>query len=160
MSDLPDKSGVEWQYLAGVLDSSNHDEDLTDIEQSELQKSKKPKSHLEAQILNLVSPNVDLSNISEITVGKVHLHGHFTQSTGRYLQRGLHITEAIFSDNSGSVRIVWWNQPYKASSLIRGVDYELRGSFGLSHQRFQISNAKVRPLSEGCEPFSNKESKK
>ena len=44
-----------------------------------------------------------VANISEIIPGKVTLKGQIKQATGRYVRRGLHITEAILSDDTGSV---------------------------------------------------------
>lgn len=157
MNDLPQDDRENWDYLSGILDNSSNDDDLLEVSTSS---SSHPKSAVEAQIKNLVSPNVELSNISSLRPGKVHLHGQFRQATGRYVRQGMHVTEAVFSDSTGSVRVVWFNQPYKAASLKRETDYELRGTFSLSRGRFQISNAKVRPLAEGCRPFDSKDNKK
>ena len=160
MSNSPKNSDDDWTYLSGVLDSSNNDDDLVEAPTPETTASSQPQTPLEAQIHNLVAPNPELTNIVGLRPGKVHLHGQFRQASGRYVRQGMHVTEAIFTDSSGSVRVVWFNQPYKAASLRRETDYELRGTYSLNRGRFQISNAKVRPLAEGCKPFDNKESKK
>lgn len=159
MTDMPLNQDSEWDYLSGVLDSSNNDEDLidTDIPTSH---AEKPKSIVEAQIKNLVSPNPELTTVSGLRPGKAHLHGQFRQASGRYVRQGMHVTEAIFSDGTGSVRVVWFNQPYRATYLRQGIDYELRGTFTLSRGRFQINSANVRPLAEGCKPFDKKDVKK
>jgi len=41
----------------------------------------------------------------------------------------LTITEAILSDDTGTVRAVWFNQPYLAQTLIKGVNYRFRGNY-------------------------------
>jgi RecG-like helicase len=156
MSDEPIDSDVEWEYLSNVIQGSNNDDDLIDDEEVK-DTPKAPKTHLEAQIQNLASPNVSLSKISNLRPGKVHLHGQFSQVMGRYLRAGLHLTEAIFSDSTGSVRVVWFNQPYKAAAIKHGAEYELRGNYNLYRGRFQISNSKIRPLSQGCKPFERGE---
>lgn len=153
MSNTSNRDDEDWNYLANVLDVSNNDEDLIDRPDDKLQEHAEPQTQLEAQIKNLVSPNAELSSISGLRPGKVHLHGQFSQATGRYVRRGMHVTEAVFTDNTGSVRVVWFNQPYKAASLRKSVDYELRGSFALNRGRFQVNNANIRLLSEGCAPF-------
>ena len=157
MNDIPQDDEENWDYLSGILDTSSNDDDLLDTSSSPVSR---PPSAVGAQIKNLVSPNVELSNISGLRPGKVHLHGQFRQASGRYVRQGMHVTEAVFSDSTGSVRVVWFNQPYKAASLRRETEYELRGTYSLSRNRFQISNAKVRLLAEGCKPFDSKDNKK
>jgi hypothetical protein len=159
MTNTPLNQDSEWDYLSDVLDSSNDDEDLIESDVP-APHAKKPKSIIEAQIKNLVSPNPELSTVSGLRPGKAHLHGQFRQASGRYVKQGMHVTEAIFSDSTGSVRVVWFNQPYRATYLRQGVDYELRGTFALSRGRFQINSANVRPLEEGCRPFDKKDPKK
>jgi ATP-dependent DNA helicase RecG len=41
----------------------------------------------------------------------------------------LTITEAILIDETGTVRAVWFNQPYLAQTLIKGVTYRFRGNY-------------------------------
>lgn len=156
MNDMPKDSDTEWDYLSGVLQSSNNDDDLMG-DNAIHQDSDTPKTQIESQIQNLVSPNVELTSISGLRPGKVHIHGQFSQASGRYVRRGMHVTDAILTDSTGSVRVVWFNQPYKASAIKRGIDYELRGNFNLSRGRFQISNAKIRLLADGCRPFERGE---
>lgn len=62
------------------------------------------------------------------------------QATGRYARRGLHITEAVASDESGSIRLIWFNQPYRAGAIKPGEVYFVSGSFELSRGRLAIMN--------------------
>lgn len=62
------------------------------------------------------------------------------QATGRYVRRGMHITEAVASDESGSIRLVWFNQPYRAGVIKAGEAYYVSGNFELSRGRLAIMN--------------------
>lgn len=79
-------------------------------------------------------------SIRELRPGPVTVRAVLKQSSGRYVRRGMHITEAVFSDETDSVRTVWFNQPYRASALKPGHEYYISGVYELSHQRFQILN--------------------
>ena len=133
---------------------------MVDEEAQNDNKTAKPKSNIEAQIQNLTATDVSLTNISGLRPGKIHIHGQFNQVSAKYIRTGLHITEAIITDSTGSARVVWFNQPYKARYIKRDLTYELRGTFDLYRQRFQISNAQIRLLSEGCAPFTRQGAKK
>lgn len=92
----------------------------------------------------------DYSNvqvISQIKPGAVTIKAEVKQVTGRYVRRGLHITEAIASDKSGSVRLVWFNQPYRAAGLKSRVEYFISGQFELSHQKLAIMNPSAEMVS-------------
>jgi ATP-dependent DNA helicase RecG len=60
----------------------------------------------------------------------------------------MHITEAVASDESGSVRLVWFNQPYRATQTKPGSDYYITGVFGLSHQRLVITSPAMELVSD------------
>src|SRR5437868_6334598 len=73
--------------------------------------------------------------IGRIRPGIVTIKAVIKQASGRYVRRGLHITEAIASDASGSVRLVWFNQPYRASAFKKEAEYYLSGEFALRSGR-------------------------
>lgn len=75
--------------------------------------------------------------------GPVTVEGVIKQASGRYVRRGLHVTEAVISDEHGSVRLVWFNQPYRAAALKPGRKYFVSGQYELSRQRFVIMNPSV-----------------
>lgn len=78
--------------------------------------------------------------INKLKPGDVTIEANISQITGRYVRRGLHITEAIASDKSGSVRLVWFNQPYRAGAIKRDQSYYIAGEYGLRRSRFSILN--------------------
>jgi ATP-dependent DNA helicase RecG len=85
----------------------------------------------------------DYSNIvpiNQLKPGVVTIEANITQIKGRYVRRGLHITEAIATDEEGSVRLVWFNQPYRAAAVKHGQPYFIAGEYGLRRGRFSILN--------------------
>lgn len=86
--------------------------------------------------------------INRIRPGQVTIKAIIKDVSGRYVRRGMHITEAAASDESGSVHIIWFNQPYRATSLKRDQPYYISGKFELSHQRLSISNPSVELVSD------------
>lgn len=86
--------------------------------------------------------------IKQLRPGVVTIRGTIKQATGRYVRRGMHITEAVAADATGSVRLVWFNQPYRAASLKHGQDYFISGTFELSHQHFAIMSPSIELVNE------------
>lgn len=93
----------------------------------------------------------DYSNISPVAKmqpGVVTIQAKISQVTGRYVRRGMHITEAMASDDSGSVRLVWFNQPYRAGAIKAGHDYFISGDYALRRSRFGILNPSAELASD------------
>ncbi len=86
--------------------------------------------------------------IGQLKPGAVIIQATIKQATGRYVRRGMHITEAVASDDTSSVRLIWFNQPYRAAALKKDQQYFISGEFGLSHQRFQIMSPSVELVSD------------
>ncbi len=86
--------------------------------------------------------------IGDLRPDAVTIEAVIKQAKGRYVRRGMHITEAIASDSTGSVRLIWFNQPYRAAALKAGQKYFISGQFELSHQRFSIINPSVERVSD------------
>ncbi|QQS19656.1 ATP-dependent DNA helicase RecG [Candidatus Saccharibacteria bacterium] len=90
----------------------------------------------------------EVSSIRNLQPGAVTVKATLKQAGGRYVRRGMHVTEAIFSDETGSVRTVWFNQPYRAAALKAGQEYYVSGQYELSYQRFQIMNPSAELVKE------------
>jgi ATP-dependent DNA helicase RecG len=88
-----------------------------------------------------------ITSIKHIKPGPVTIQAVIKQAKGRYVRRGMHITEAVASDDTDSVRIVWFNQPYRAQGLKPGEQYYISGQFQLSRQRFSIMNPSAELVS-------------
>ena len=89
-----------------------------------------------------------ITKISDLRPGVVTLEAKISQTIGRYVRRGLHITEALATDDTGSVRLIWFNQPYRAGALKSGQLYFVSGEYQLSRQRFSILNPSVELVSD------------
>jgi ATP-dependent DNA helicase RecG len=90
----------------------------------------------------------DIMPVAQIKPGSVTIKAKIKQARGRYVRRGMHITEAIASDASGSTRLIWFNQPYRAPALKKAADYFISGSYELSYQKFSIMNPSVELVSD------------
>ncbi len=93
----------------------------------------------------------DYSNIlpiAQMAPGVVTLQVKISNAIGRYVRRGMHITEALASDATGSVRLIWFNQPYRAGGLKAGQEYFVSGEYALSRGRFSIMNPSAELVSD------------
>jgi ATP-dependent DNA helicase RecG len=90
----------------------------------------------------------EIQTISKIKPGVVTVEVEVKQSTGRYVRRGMHITEAVASDATGSVRLLWFNQPYRANAIKPGQKYFVTGKLELKAQRFSITNPSMEQASD------------
>ncbi len=86
--------------------------------------------------------------VSQIRPGPVSLQVKIGAIKSRYSRKGLHMTEALASDESGSVKLVWFNQPYRAQSIKPDEEYFVSGEFASSYKYFAITNP-------ACELVSN-----
>jgi ATP-dependent DNA helicase RecG len=90
----------------------------------------------------------EVTATSALKPGAVTIEATIKQVAGRYVRRGLHITEAVASDQHGSVRLIWFNQPYRAAALKPDKKYYVSGIYELSRQRFAIMNPSVELVSD------------
>jgi ATP-dependent DNA helicase RecG len=88
-----------------------------------------------------------VTSIARLRPGMTTIKAGITSVSSRYARRGMHITEAIASDDNGSTRLVWFNQPYRAASIKRGAEYFISGNYELSYQRFSMINPSVELVS-------------
>ncbi len=89
-----------------------------------------------------------IQDIVAIKPGPVTVKATIKQVTGRLVRRGMHITEAVASDKTSSVRLVWFNQPYRPHSMKSGQEYFISGNFELSHQKMAIMNPGTEQANE------------
>lgn len=90
----------------------------------------------------------EVTAVSKLRPGQVTLQAKIDHITGRYVRRGMHITEAIASDDSGSVRLVWFNQPYRAGAIKKDQQYFITGEYDLRRGRFSIVSPSVELVSD------------
>ena len=100
---------------------------------------------------HLPSRYEDYSNvvsIADMKPGPVTIKVVIKQAKGRYVRRGLHITEAVASDSTSSVKLIWFNQPYRASAIKAQTEYFVSGIFELSNRSFSIMNPSMELVSD------------
>lgn len=106
---------------------------------------------VEDLLLNIPRRYDDYSNIQSIVSlrpGPVTIQVSLSHITGRYVRRGLHITEATAGDETGSVRLVWFNQPFRVRQLKSSEQYFVSGEFGLRRGRFSIASPVIERVSD------------
>ncbi len=84
-----------------------------------------------------------VTDIAKLRPGPVTIAAVVKQAKGHYVRRGMHITEAVVSDKTGSTRITWFNQPYREKSLKPGAEYFISGQYGLNYRRMSITNPSI-----------------
>jgi ATP-dependent DNA helicase RecG len=92
----------------------------------------------------------DYSNITsfaDLVPGMVTIRAVIEQAKGRYVRRGMHITEAIARSGEDSIRLVWFNQPYRAAAIKTGEEYFISGNYELRNNRFAISSPSTELVS-------------
>lgn len=90
----------------------------------------------------------EIVDIRDTKPGPVTIRAVVKQVSGRYVRRGMHLTEAAVSDDTGSMRLIWFNQPYRANGLKTGVEYYFSGLYELSHQRMQMTSPSAELVSD------------
>lgn len=90
----------------------------------------------------------EVSSVAALEPGTVSVRGAITGATTRKVRRGLSVTEATLSDTSGKVALIWFNQPYRATQLVKGKEWLVSGEFGLQGKRYQIVNPSVEDAHE------------
>jgi ATP-dependent DNA helicase RecG len=85
--------------------------------------------------------------IHQLRPGVQTIQAEIKQVAGRYVRGGLHITEAVASDNTGSVKLVWFNQPYRATSMKVHEPYFISGNFELKRGRLSFMSPTLELVS-------------
>lgn len=89
-----------------------------------------------------------ITPIASLRPGMVTIQAVIKQAKGRYVRRGMHITEAVASDDSGSIRLVWFNQPYRAGGLKNDKEYFITGKLEFRAGRFAIISPGIELVSD------------
>jgi len=86
--------------------------------------------------------------ISDIKPGKATIRAHCETITTRPVRRGLRITTATLTDDSGKLQAVWFNQPYRETQLKSGEDFYFSGEFEFNYNRYQLTNPSAEQVSD------------
>lgn len=105
-----------------------------------------------AELINYYPRRYDdyskISPIGGLKPGPVSFKAVVKNVKGRRGQKGLYITEAIASDPSGSVRLIWFNQSYRDKYFKDSQAYYVSGNYELSRNHFTIINPSTEVVSD------------
>ena len=89
------------------------------------------------------------TSISEMKPGKVVIKGRIDSlSTRRARRRNLSVTEGVIRDNSGAVKVVWFNQGYRVKQFSPDKEYLFTGSFELKNGRYSLISPSAAEVAE------------
>lgn len=81
------------------------------------------------------------TSISEILPGKVVVKGKIEKLTSRRARkRNLSIVEGTIRDETGPLKVVWFNQSYRLKQFTEGKEYVFSGTYELKNGRFQLTS--------------------
>ncbi|MBA3679425.1 ATP-dependent DNA helicase RecG [Candidatus Saccharibacteria bacterium] len=63
-------------------------------------------------------------------------------------QRRLSITEAVLTDGSGTIKAVWFNQPFLLNTLKKGEQYLFAGNFEFKNNYLSLNSPTVEPATQ------------
>lgn len=89
-----------------------------------------------------------VSSIADIQPGKVTVSAKCEKISTRQVRRGVKVTTATLSDETGKIQAVWFNQPYRASQLGDGDEYLFSGEFEFKYNRYQLTNPSAEKLGD------------
>jgi len=79
------------------------------------------------------------TSISQMRPGKVVIRGKIASlSTRRARRRNLSVTEGVVKDNTGAVKVVWFNQNYRVRQFSPEKEYYFTGNFELKNGRYSL----------------------
>ena len=87
-------------------------------------------------------------SIDNIEPGKITLRAKVESVSSKTVRRGMNVTTAVISDDTGKINVVWFNQFYRAKQLKIGEEYFFTGVYEFRYNRFQLSSPSVEQVSE------------
>ena len=86
----------------------------------------------------------ETTKLSEIKPGKVVIRGKISDLATRHThRRNLTITEGTIRDNTDAIRVVWFNQPYRAKQFVKDKEYYFSGNYDLNHGHYQLTSPRA-----------------
>lgn len=79
-------------------------------------------------------------SIASLQPGKVTVRAKIETISTRRMRRNLALTEATLRDESGAIKAIWFNQPYRAKQFDQTKEYYFSGTMALSYGHYQIAN--------------------
>ena len=87
--------------------------------------------------------------IVDIQPGKATIKARCEKVQTRMVRRGLKLTSAVLSDETGKLNAVWFNQPYRTQQLAAtDEDFYFSGEFEYNYGRYQLTNPSAEKATE------------
>lgn len=90
----------------------------------------------------------EVVSISTIHPGNMTIRARCEKVSTRPVRRGLRITTATLTDDSGKLNAVWFNQPYRETQLKTGDEFFFSGNFEFNYNKYQLTNPSVEKISD------------
>ena len=90
----------------------------------------------------------EISSIDDLSPGKRTIKAKCESTEIKRVRRGMTVTTAILADETGKMRAVWFNQPYRATQFKPGDEYYFSGDFEFSYNRYQLTNPSAEKVSD------------
>ncbi len=88
-------------------------------------------------------------SIADAVPGKVTIRAKCESISTRAVRRGMKVTTAVFGDETGKMRAVWFNQPYRAAQLANpDEEFLISGQYEFKFNQYQITNPTVQKASD------------
>ncbi len=85
--------------------------------------------------------------------GLVSFRGVVERVASRYARtRKLHLTEAIISDGTGTVKAIWFNQSYLAKTIPTGTPVMISGQLKFKNNDLALQNPAIETIEAGIDP--------
>ena len=89
------------------------------------------------------------TKLSEIRPGKVVVKGKISElRVIRTNRRNFTVTEGVIHDDTDAIRVVWFNQPYRAKTFDKDKDYYFTGTYDYSRGRYQLTSPRAQLASD------------
>lgn len=99
----------------------------------------------------------EVVKIADLKPGKVAVRARCESVETRPVRRGMRITTATLYDDSGKVKAVWFNQPYRDTQLKSDKWFLFSGQFGMQYNRYQITSPSVEQVEGEVQQASEKD---
>lgn len=87
-------------------------------------------------------------SIADVSPGKQTIRAVCESVSMRRVRRGLTVTTATLSDETGKLKAVWFNQPYRMKQLDSGDEFLFSGEFEFQYNRYQLTNPSVEQVKD------------
>ncbi len=91
-------------------------------------------------------------NIRDVKTGEVLcVYGEVQQISNKISKKGLNITEAIIADETGTLKVVWFNQPYLQKTFKKGDKAFFAGKIDFNYGGFNLQSPSYEKITSSNE---------